>query len=349
METKYRYEKDLQCFVEFKSKNIKTYKKFESKYQEFLEKTGIKDNKIHYEVPAGVINYFIKNKGDIFILFKSIESANIGFEYSEINDLLKAFLPKLGLRNNTYLEIKNSKDLESCIDNTFKNRSYEAQKLLIYVLKIKLVENAEIICLIMNYINKVFKPFSKYCNLVLEKKPVPNELVSQIIELMSNKEFTIFNNNISLSKNELENARTYLEYTSNFIKYTNEYNESLSKVNVVHLGSNIKPAKEKNTVIKESISKDLKVSKTKENSSIKDNDTINNYVNSYFEILCSYNTSDVHNYLPNPSIPKYEEIMVALLQRYEEYLNEEALKNNNTMDKMNIYLMLEDCVNNLKS
>lgn len=349
-EKKHRYEDDLWDFINIRNKNSRPYKKFGLKYEEFLKAAEIKENKIEYYTSAGLISYFIKNKQDICFLFDSINDSGISFSFDEINILLKEFAPRVNINSNIYKKIKNSKDIITCADELLKERDINALTLYFYVLKYKLVYYAEILKSVMNYMESAYEPFLKYYNLILSRKQVPHDLVDKIIELMMHSTFATINDNISFSDNFFENNKTFLNYTKDFIEYTKAHNEGLNKNKEIKFEA---PKKEENkvdlskTLIKsEPITKENTIDKEEKND---ENEMIKNYVDSYFEILCSYNTSDVHNYLPNPSIPEYEKIMVALLQKYEEYLNEEALKNNNTMDKMNIYLMLEDCVNNIKS
>lgn len=344
-----RYENDLWQFINIRNKNNSQYKKFKKNYYEFLKYINVKHNIIRYPNINTVLlfnGYFNNKKSDFEFMFKSLVEADIGFDLEEVNALVLDIANSQNVNKGLYKRVKNYKDI---IDETkilISLKNLKALMVWLYVLNIELNLYLNRLTSIMKFVEETYKPFLNYYKLVTNKKTVPDDLVEEIIKFTTHSTFATINKNINFGEDEKENLKSFLDYKIGFIDYTNKHNESLNHINVVKLETK-KSEELKKEVISVLAPYDINENSVKEDN--KDDKIIKNYVDSYFEVLSSPLSGNIENFLPNPSIGNYDKIMVALLEKYEEYLMKLAKEGNCTMADNHIYYLLDAIVGNIKS
>ena len=342
---KIRYEDDLKHFVDIWNHNKKMYKKFIEVYNKFLKAAKMEDEFLTYDSPYFLISYFNTEQNDIMFLFDSLKDADIGFDFKEVNDLFYD-LARKGKASFNYENINNSKELVNYINKLVLKQDLTLLAILFYVIKKVILKYKMRLESIMDFLSEAHEPFLQYYNLIVNRKHVPDDLIDKIFSLSMHSTFAIISKNIDFEEGNVEkNGVSFINYTTAFLNYTKEHNETLKRVSVFK-------AKPEQKIKKE---KDVSISLTPTNEdcpNVKDKEkdkVINNYIDSYFSVISTFEGSDLTGILPDSSITGYDEIMVGLLKRYEEYLDDLAKHGKCTMAKSNIYYTLDSIVYNIKS
>ncbi len=323
----HHYEEDLLEFVKQDSKKRQGYKEFKDCYLQFLSLAGIKEDKIDNVINRELLYYFNTEEGRIRLkfMFSYLEKSEVKLSVNSI----KTYFLECYHSNYVKKVMNGLEGMEDVVKVADFFSRYEKSDLLVTfleVIKIVLYLAGKQLIQLNDFKDKARKPFLKYYNNIINKKIISESLLSEITGYLSCDSY----------------FDTQSDYLSNFIKYTKSHNDKVKSIREVKIRKEVKEpfnANNKKPVnVTSSAAKEETLSPSQDDEKKR---LIDNYIDSYFEVLISCNTScDLDSYLPPKGICWYDDVLKGLLLKYEEYLDHEASIGENTMDKMNLYMEL---------
>ncbi len=362
----HRFEEDLAVFTKLKEESGPMLRLFFKNYEEF-EKVS-KMNGIAFIHPEKIIKYILNNSEKIEEMFSIIVAAT-KFSYNNLNYTIHDLCIKTGADVKKFSNIKNKEDITYLAKSIIMRTHYNVLQnenattgigiytyIICATIKIYLDDYAKRLKSQKAYLDETYDAFKKYCNLIIERKNIPDSLIEKIINFINSDIYAMRlvvqeNKEISKEEAEIDKIKRKQDYIKEFREYTKSYNSTVEKdkLRVVTPTNYVLQAKNKplhNSISyvtdeiineKKQISDDIKK---------KEQEEIDKWVSSFLDAICALdNVSDLKSQLPPPYLKNYDKIMELLLFGFEEKCKE---KGRTSMNDITIYVQLQDIVESLK-
>lgn len=362
----HRFEEDFEVITELKEKSETMLRVFFRDYEEF-EKVS-KMNGIVFINPKKIIYYILNKSNKIEEMF-SIIAAATKFDYKNLNYTISDFCDKTGADNNKFSYINSKKDITNLAKSVVIRANYNALQnkkdsngigiytyIICSTIKMYLDEYYAKLKHQKAYLDESYGTFKKYCNLIMERKNIPDSLIDKIIVFINNDAYCVKDKKKkdekdSKKETKEDKIKRKKEYIEEFIEYTKNYNSMVEqdKLRIVKPADCIEQVKNKPScnpisyVTEEIINEKKQI---EDDIKRKEQEEIDKWVSSFLDAICDLkDTSNLKSQLPPPYLKNYDKIMELLLSGFDEKCR---VKGKTTMNDVMIYTQLQDIVESLK-
>ncbi len=346
----HRFEDDLAVVTKLKENSAPMLRLFFRYYKEYEKVSKMNGNA--FANPEEMVKFIMNNSKKIEEMFSIIDAA-VPFNYTNLNYTINDFCIKTGADVKMFKYIECKEDITNLFKSivigtnykVLKNKQYP-DKIEIYTyiicatIKMYLDTYAQKLDYEKTFLDEVYNPFRKYCDLITKKENVPDSLVEKIVKFINDNRYSLKDKNA-----------TKEEYIKEFKVYTDEFNLMVEKAKqrIVKPVYYTKSVKRKSAVNKVSYVTDEIIYEKKRiqaEADKKDQEEIDKWVSSFLDVICTIeDTSDLKSQLPPPYLKNYDKIMDLLLSGFDERCKD---KGKTTMNDVIIYTQLQEIVESLK-